>query len=470
MGVVVAGSVFSAVVLDELMLLGLPFVFLLGFITIVDFKQVFWLLMICLPLSTEFDVTASLATDLPTEPLIAGLSLLTLIYLAAHPDKINFKALRHPIMILLTLHLLWTLLTMVNSNKFIVSLKFFTAKMWYILTFVVLTMKIINSEKRFKTFFWCVFISLSVTAISVLARLIAMNFAFEDVQIAMRPFYRNHVSYAAILSLFYPFIFVALGWYKRWSLMWLFLIGSILLFLVAIQFSYTRTAYLALIIALGAWFVIRYKLMKFVLAGALVVAIAGISFLINNNKYLDFAPNYDTTISHNDFNSLVEATYKLEDISTMERVYRWVAAFRMSNDELGFGFGPGNFYNFYKGYTVKKFKTYVSDNPERSGVHSYFLMMLVEQGVLGLIIFIALTFGILIYGERIYHQTMHNRERRQIILGIILSIIVIDAFLIINDMIETDKVGSFYFMNIAMLVNFDLLNRKDKAQNKGLRN
>jgi len=457
-------SIFSAIAMDELMLLGLPFIFILGFITIVDFEKIFWLLMISLPISTEFDVTHSLATDLPTEPLIAGLSLVTLIYLAGHPDKINVKALRHPVMILLSLHLLWTMIAMVNSNKFIVSLKFFTAKMWYITTFVVLTMKIINSEKRFKTFFWCVFISLTFTAVSVLARLISMNFAFEDVQVAMRPFYRNHVSYAAILALFYPFIFVALGWYKRWSWTWLFLVGCIGLHLIAIQYSYTRTAYLALVIALGAWFIIRFKLMKYVLAGALVVGIVGISFLITNNKYLDFAPNYDTTISHNDFNSLVEATYKLEDISTMERVYRWVAAFRMSNDELEFGFGPGNFYNFYKGYTVKKFKTYVSHNPERSGVHSYFLMMLVEQGVLGLVFFIVLTFGFLIYGERIYHQTSHNRERRQIVLGIILSMIVIDSFLLINDMIETDKVGSFYFMNIAMLVNFDLLNRREKKE------
>ncbi len=447
--------------LDQYLILGLPFVFLLGFQTIVDFKKIFWLLMICLPLSTEFDISHSLATDLPTEPLTAGLSLVILIYLAAHPQRINFQALKHPIIILLTAHLIWMFFTMVNSNLFIVSLKFFIAKMWYILTFVVLTMQIIKDEKDFKTFFWCVFSSLLFTAVVILGRLYSINFAFDDVQSAMQPFYRNHVSYAAILALFYPFIFVALGWYKRWSFTWWFLIGSLFIMLIAIQYSYTRTAYLALVIALGAWLVIKLKLTKYVLAGSLVVAIVGINFLINNNKYLDFAPNYDTTISHNDFNSLVEATYKLEDISTMERVYRWVAAFRMSKEELIVGYGPGNFYNFYKGYTVKKFKTYVSDNPERSGVHSYFLMTLVEQGVLGLLIFVALTFGILIYGERIYHQT-DNRMRRQIVIGLILSIIVIDAFLLINDLIETDKVGSFYFMNIAILVNFDLKNRTEK--------
>jgi hypothetical protein len=28
-------------------------------------------------------------------------------------------------------------------------------------------------------------------------------------------------------------------------------------------------------------------------------------------------------------------------------------------------------------------------------------------------------------------------------------------------MVETDKVGSFFFMNIAMLINMDLLNKRE---------
>jgi hypothetical protein len=39
---------------------------------------------------------------------------------------------------------------------------------------------------------------------------------------------------------------------------------------------------------------------------------------------------------------------------------------------------------------------------------------------------------------------------------VLLSTVVIDAFLIINDLIETDKVGSFFFLAMAILVNQDL--------------
>jgi O-antigen ligase len=129
----------------------------------------------------------------------------------------------------------------------------------------------------------------------------------------------------------------------------------------------------------------------------------------------------------------------------MERVYRWVAAFQMSKDRPWMGFGPGNFVNFYETYTVKSFQTYVSDNPEGSGVHCYYLMTLVEQGFIGMIIFIALSFLVLIQAEKIYHRCT-DPARKRIIMAVTLCTVVMDAFLLINDMVETDKMGSFFFI------------------------
>ena len=50
---------------------------------------------------------------------------------------------------------------------------------------------------------------------------------------------------------------------------------------------------------------------------------------------------------------------------------------------------------------------------------------------------------------------------------ILLSLVVIYVFLIINDMIETDKVGSFYFLSLAMLARIDLLNLRESGQKAG---
>ena len=146
----------------------------------------------------------------------------------------------------------------------------------------------------------------------------------------------------------------------------------------------------------------------------------------------------------------------------MERIYRWVAGFHMSIEEPVFGFGPGNFYNFYKVYTVTSFQTYVSDNPDRSGIHSYYLMTLVEQGLPGLIFFMLLSAYALLRGEAIYHQARREKDKHMAMMAL-LSLIIILSLLIINDLIETDKIGPFFFMNLALLINLDLRLQNEAA-------
>jgi O-antigen ligase len=153
----------------------------------------------------------------------------------------------------------------------------------------------------------------------------------------------------------------------------------------------------------------------------------------------------------------------MEDISTMERLYRWVAGAHMTRSHPLVGFGPGNFYNFYKSYTISNFKTYVSDNPERSSVHCYYLLLIIEQGYPGLLLFLLLLFGAMIYGERIYHSTNNYMDKR-LVMASCLSIIVVATLILINDMIETDKVGSFFFMAIATIVNVDLKNQRKPSR------
>ena len=42
-------------------------------------------------------------------------------------------------------------------------------------------------------------------------------------------------------------------------------------------------------------------------------------------------------------------------------------------------------------------------------------------------------------------------------MAILLVLVIIYSFLIINDMIETDKVGSYFFLCLAMLVRLDFI-------------
>ncbi len=457
-GVITLLCVFVAAITQWYYLIGVPAFLLLLYFTIVDFRTIFFLLLAFIPLSTEITLPNGFGTDLPTEPLIVGLMGVYLLYIARHSERMDAGFFRHPVTLLLLLHLGWILIATILSSLFLVSLKFLLAKFWYIITFYFLAGMLLQKPQDIRRMFWFILLPLLLTITVILARHATLGFTFESVYRVLSPFYRNHVAYAAIVATFVPFVWFMRQWYKPYSLMWWFLVGALLLLLVAIQLSYTRAAYAAIFVAAGAYFVIQFRLIKTVLVSVTILVILLTGFLAINNRYLDFAPDFERTITHTDFSNLLEATYQMEDISTMERVYRWIAGGYMSKEKPVFGFGPGNFYNFYWPYTVRSFETYVSDNPERSGIHSYYLMTLVEQGYIGLTIFILMLFYVFIRGERIYHQTEDPR-RKQVVMIALLTIVVISTLQLINDLLETDKIGPFFFMAMAILVNIDIQNR-----------
>ncbi len=458
-----AGCILLSIALEEYFLLGAPALLLLAYLCIADFRTVFFLLLASIPLSTELVFSNGFGTDVPAEPLIIGLMLVYGLYLIRYGKSLNAAFLRHPTTLLLLLHVGWIGVTVLTSADKVVSIKFFLAKIWYVVTFYFLAGHILKDEKSIKKFFWFIFLPLLLTILVTTIRHAAYGFSFADIYRVLHPFYRNHVAYAAVLVVFLPFVWFIRTWHPFRSLSGKVVLVGLLLVLIGVYFSYTRAAYVSIGIAIGAYFVIRLRLTKIVLILAVIGALSLVLFMANNSRYLNYAPNYERTITHQKFNSLIEATYQLEDISTMERLYRWIAGAHMSIEKPVFGFGPGNFYFFYKPYTVTSFQTYVSRNPERSGIHSYYLMTLVEQGYPGLLLFVILIFWVLARGEKTYHD-LKNRRDRQIVMMFMLSFIVILSLLIINDLVETDKIGSFFFIAIAVLVNMDLRMKKEKSR------
>jgi O-antigen ligase len=441
-------------------LAGIPAALIVAYIAIVDFRKLFYLLLFFLPLSTEIQLPGGFGTDLPTEPLMVGLMGIYILYVIRNGKEMSSDFVRHPMTLLLLLHVGWIFTTTITSDLVFVSFKYALAKVWYVVVFYFMAGSLLKKESDIKNVFWVIFLPLTFTILTTLVRHSAHGFSFDMVHKVLWPFHRNHVNYAAMLALFFPFIWLAIQWYPKKDWKRVLLIASLPIFLVGIYLSFTRAAYGSILIALVFYYIIRFHLVKPIVVLTIIATLALSVFMLKDNTYLDFAPNFERTVSHKSFDNLVEATFQMEDISTMERVYRWVAGGHMSNDNPWFGFGPGNFVNFYKSYTVTSFKTYVSRNEDLSGIHSYYLMTLIEQGIIGMIIFFVLSFYMLIKGETIYHQTT-NLDRRRILLMALLCIVVIDSFLIINDLIETDKIGPFFFISMAIIVNVDLANRRE---------
>ncbi len=462
-GLVGVASIWAAVWLDQLWLMALPFGLLLLWWTVVDFHRIFFLMLACIPPSIEMELPGGFGTDLPSEPLMWLLTLASLAWLFQHWRTLDGRFLRHPVTLALFVHLAWMTLSVSTSQDAIVSFKFLLAKGWYVIVFYFLAGRVLDGAKSWKNLLWWFFIPLLITTVIVLARHAPSGFSFKTVNFVMGPFYRNHVVYACLLAIFLPFVWYGTWWYRRWSWQWTLLILGILIFLVGINFAYTRAAYVALVAAIGIRWLVRRRLMKATLAGVVLVFTLFIHWVGTRDNWLEFAPDYQRTVTHTSFDNLLEATTKLQDISTMERVYRWVAASAMLHDKPLLGFGPGNFYFFYKNYTVSSFRTYVSDNPERSGMHNYYLMTAVEQGLPGAAIFIGLCFFVVLIGERVYHQT-EDPARRRVLLSALLCFVLIALLMLMNDFVETDKIGSLFFMSMAMLVNIDLGNRKAKGK------
>ncbi len=444
-------SAAAAALTDQFWMLGLPLVFLLVWLTVIDFRATFFLMIACLPLSVEVELPGGLATDFVSEPLMWLLTLVSVVWFARHWRGADAGFFVHPITLALFAHLAWISVTVVTAQLPVVSLKFLLAKGWYVVVFYALAYRLLDNRKAFLALIWSFFIPLAVTVIIVLARHAAVGFAFDGTNYVMGPFYRNHVIYACVQAVFLPFLWYGTYFYRRWSAPWWVLTSGIVLLLVGINFAYTRAAYVALLAAVGLYWVIRWRLMKLVLVLGFALMMSFYALLSRGDNWLLFAPDYERTVTHSRFDNLLEATTKLEDISIMERVYRWVAASYMIQDKPLTGFGPGSFYFFYQKYTVSSFKTYVSKNPERSGLHNYYLMTTVEQGLPGLLFFLLMVSTVLLYGEYRYHRTP-DVDNRRMLLAALLSFALINLLMLMNDFVETDKIGSFFFICMALIV------------------
>ncbi len=449
----VPASIWLAVATEQAVWAVIPLLLLVATYVVVDLLGAFVFLGALIPLSTELDLPGGFSTDFPVEPYTVGLMLAYFLWLLGDlKNRFPVKMALHPIGLLLLAHWGWTFLTSFSALHPLISIKFFLAKSWYIVVYFFMAGSLLQREDGIRRFFRAALWMLFATIFIIMLRHAAAGFTFDSANKVMSPFYRNHVDYAAIMTVLFPVVWY---WPHGFSEKKSGGRGHLLLvvwLLLAIQLTYTRTAYISLLMAAGLYVVLRLRLLKPALVLAFGLAVGGLFYLASQNRYLDYAPNYQTTIAHHRFDNLIEATYKLEDISTMERFYRWIAGVQMGRERPLLGYGPGNFYEGYRPYTVTSFKTYVSDNPERSGIHNYFLMLLAEQGVPGLLLFVALLFYAFFTAERLYHRLPKGPERYRL-LAITLGLGIITSFLLMNDMIETDKVGTFFFIYLALLVD-----------------
>ena len=455
---ILLSSIFIGLYNESIYVLAVPFVLLFFYLAVADTRLVYFFFIASIPISVAIDLPGGFGTDLPGEPIMGGLMIIFFANLLFKKDYVNKDFLKSPIIFMLFIQTAWIVVATIYSSDLYISFKHLLAKTWYITVGVFLTALLIQTMPDKRQFFWFMFWPLTGTIIIILLRHSLYHFEFENINQVVGPFYINHVMYAVMVSIFFPFLWLAASWYEKGTFNRQLLLICRPIYLVGIWFSYTRSSWAAVVACLVCYVIIQLKLLHWVFISLMTGVLIFIIFFSINNCYLEHAPNYESTIYHSTLGAHLTATVQMEDLSSAERIYRWVAGLRMWKDKPITGYGPATFYTFYKSYTVTSFQTYVSDNPERSTVHNYFLLVLDEQGVVGLILFIALTFVLFQQGQRIFHQTK-DREEKNWIMAVLLCLVAIYINTFLNDLIETIKVGPLFFMCMAFLVNQEVRNK-----------
>ena len=460
-GLLLAVSVAFAVGSQNPAYLLIPFGILgLGFV-VLNWRSAWFLLIAFVPLSWQLEfVGGRWATSLPDEPLMAAFLGLTLILFAARRHIIPEAYWRNSIVLITAAQLLWLVVAVIFSEEHFVSVKFLLAKCWFLAALFLMPLMIVRTKRDFRILLGLLFVPIFLTTVVIFYRHAQSAFGFRTIEKAIFDIYYNHVDYSTVLSMIFPLAVAAYPRTKSWPLRYrLLFLGCILFLLPAIYLTYARAAMLALIFALVIVLAIRIKKVQWIMP--LFYGFIGLilAFMIHNKRYLDLYPNYNKTYSHGTFSDHMIATFKGQDMSSAERIYRWIAGIRMSTDRPLTGVGPNAFYEYYKPYAVTSFRTWVSRNEERSTTHNYFLFMLVEQGWPAMLLYAILIMVLFVQAQRTYHR-FRDPFWRAATLGIAGTIAASFINNFFSELIETHKVGAIWYVALALLVVLEAKSRQ----------
>ncbi len=406
-----------------------------------------------IPLS---EMVSGLNFDLwfPSELMILALSPLSIVLLS-QKNQSNRWFTWHPTQLVLYFLVAWMFISTLSSSLPIVSVKYIALKLLYILVLFYLPFSLmVNQNFRFTRMLLMYSIGLiGVIAITLSKQAQLGLFNKFVAHGSCNPYFTDHTSYAAVLALLIPVI-LSLAFTKKSVAQKLLLFLFSFILIVALVLSYTRAAWLSLMVAFGVWLIWLIKMrFRYVILLAVIFGVIIYSYRIEITVWL----NTNKTASSADLKKHVSSIANVRtDESNVERLNRWTSAIRMFREKPVLGWGPGTYMFRYAPFQASYLKTRESSNLGLKGnAHSEYLGMLSESGFPALLAFL-LAIGIILFrGFKLAIRLTPNSHDRTLLIGVLLGWISYLVHGLLNNFLDMDKVALLFWGYAAFILSLE---------------
>ena len=429
------------------------------------FSWYYLILIGLIPLSLDAILAGGAKLNLPSEGLLVLAIPVLLFFNKSYVNGIS-RAMKHPISRIITLLFIIELFSGLLGVHIDVSLKRLAIQLVFAFGFFMV-LQMTETKKWLITPFLAYAIGLIPVMYFTMQNHIHINFQPQAVFSICQPYYNDHTIYGACLAFIIPLLIILVFQNKTILLSNVQKLGLGAL-LVAITVSeilaLSRASLLSLVVAFLFYVLLRYKIsFKWLITGLMVLFIGVWSFsdaIYASVEKNEAVSNDGELVNH--FSSVVNVK---NDASNLERINRWICAYRMFEDRPWLGFGPGTYQFEYNRYQTVANKTYISTNTgNRGNAHSEYLAFLSETGILGFMAFLALLFSSLYYGMQ-NHYRVTDPFLRRLNLGVLLGLITYYFHAVFNSFLDQNKMAFLVYASLGVIVWINLTLRNGSEKN-----
>lgn len=410
------------------------------------------------PLSIVTQFGSGLTLSLPAEGLVGFLALIICIKIMGGL-KLDKSILYHPLTIFLTLEILWMYITSMNSSLPIISFKRTVLKTGFFFVFFVILAHYFNHSKKFNQLLFLYSLGLIIPLLSTLINHAGTNFSQEASFTVCHPFFNDHTIYGACLAFLVPFFFILVINKNIPFNQKIFFSICLGILALALLFSYSRAAWMSVLVAIGFYGLTLLKI-KFRTLSFLILIAVGIFTINFSSLYISISRNDATKDNDNVAQHFQTVTNLKNNASNLERINRWVSAYRMFEEKPLTGFGPGMYQFEYARFQSNEFMTIISTHAGDGGnAHSEYLTALSEGGIFALILFLATILWSLYIGlKNLYIAT--DPKVKVAIYGFLLGLITFYVHGLFNTYNDYEKMSILTYGSMAGLVAIDIFQGK----------